>query len=230
MTKTTFFSFLLIFAIAFGVTSCTTEAIEGEFVVGTDPDGGGGDGDGNAACEQAAVDTATTLAAFNAVDQSDTQAYTDACNAYKVALVQQISSCGDETGAIQAVVDSLGDCTPDSSTGSITVTVGTLPMEFTVIDVVVEGTLLKVTASEADGDDKIYFEIEQGVTGTDMIQNFVITLLNRDYTPFSFNMNVFTSEITVNENNMLEGTFSGPVQAANNASLSLTSGVIDISY
>ncbi|MFL0353492.1 DUF6252 family protein [Xanthomarina sp. GH4-25] len=38
--------------------------------------------------------------------------YTDLCNAYKVALTAQITACGDDTGGLQAIIDSLGDCIP----------------------------------------------------------------------------------------------------------------------
>ncbi|TYA53036.1 DUF6252 family protein [Formosa maritima] len=38
--------------------------------------------------------------------------YTDLCNAYKNALIAQIAACGDTSGGLQAIIDSLGDCMP----------------------------------------------------------------------------------------------------------------------
>ncbi len=39
--------------------------------------------------------------------------YTDLCNAYKDALNDQINSCGDDSGTLQAIIDDiLGDCLP----------------------------------------------------------------------------------------------------------------------
>jgi len=38
--------------------------------------------------------------------------YTDACNAYKTALVNKIDTCGDPDGSDQLLVDSLGTCIP----------------------------------------------------------------------------------------------------------------------
>lgn len=38
--------------------------------------------------------------------------YTDLCNTYKNALIAQATACGDDSGALQAIIDSLGDCMP----------------------------------------------------------------------------------------------------------------------
>jgi len=55
-------------------------------------------------CESA--QTASNTAASNyAIDAS-----TETCNAYKLALQNQITVCGDATGSIQAIIDGLGDC------------------------------------------------------------------------------------------------------------------------
>ena len=48
---------------------------------------------------------------FAATDPSMPE-YTDLCNAYKNALMGRITACGDDSGSLQAIVDSLGDCIP----------------------------------------------------------------------------------------------------------------------
>lgn len=60
-------------------------------------------------CEQATTNLATAAANFVEVQPGDSQ-YTPRCNAYKTALQQAITACGDQSGAFQAIIDSLGDC------------------------------------------------------------------------------------------------------------------------
>ncbi|MEM5566205.1 hypothetical protein WNY78_13880 [Psychroserpens sp. AS72] len=54
---------------------------------------------------QAAVDNAEF-----AFDNATADNYTSLCNAYKVALENEIVQCGDDDGSIQAEIDALGDC------------------------------------------------------------------------------------------------------------------------
>lgn len=65
--------------------------------------------DNGSSCLQATQQVAIALSAFNNTDSSMPE-YSDICNAYKDALNAQIVSCGDSSGALQALVDSLGDC------------------------------------------------------------------------------------------------------------------------
>jgi hypothetical protein len=65
--------------------------------------------DNGSSCLQATQQVAIALSAFNATDSSMPE-YPGICNTYKDALNAQIASCGDSSGALQALVDSLGDC------------------------------------------------------------------------------------------------------------------------
>ena len=62
-------------------------------------------------CLQATQQTAIAQSAYNATDITMPD-YTDLCNAYKQALMTQISVCGDSNGTLQALVDGLGTCVP----------------------------------------------------------------------------------------------------------------------
>ena len=64
---------------------------------------------GGSSCQQATNSLATAQANYAEVMPGDDN-YTARCNAYKAALQQAKASCGDETGAFQAIIDSLGDC------------------------------------------------------------------------------------------------------------------------
>lgn len=64
---------------------------------------------GGTSCQDAVANVAEAEAAFQATDSSMPD-YTDLCNAYKDALTVQIFSCGDSTGTLQGIIDSLGDC------------------------------------------------------------------------------------------------------------------------
>lgn len=65
--------------------------------------------DNGSSCLQATQQVAIALSAFNATDASMPE-YPDICNAYKNALNTQIAACGDSSGALQSIVDSLGAC------------------------------------------------------------------------------------------------------------------------
>lgn len=181
-------------------------------------------------CVAAQANTATALQNFNAVTEADAN-YESICNTYKNVLQAQITACGDETGSIQTIIDGLGDCLPSTSQGSITVTVGTLARTYDQnVSVNQNGNTLTIRAEESGGD-WISFDVEQGQTGTDIINaNFILNTFSRDYTPTT-SPTPFTSSITVNSSTNIEGTFSGTVLASSNGSvLSLTSGVINITY
>jgi hypothetical protein len=85
--------------------SCNNEPLEGEF---PDPE--------ENACinaTQVSVTAATNLA--NATSEN----YTELCNTYKTALQTQITACGDAAGALQQIIDSLGDCTDNNQTNDL---------------------------------------------------------------------------------------------------------------
>jgi len=67
--------------------------------------------DNGSSCLQATQQVNSALAVFTATDITMPD-YTDACNAYKTALVNKIDTCGDPDGSDQLLVDSLGTCIP----------------------------------------------------------------------------------------------------------------------
>ena len=67
----------------------------------------------NEDCEQASTTTATTAQAYAEATESN---YTEVCSAYKAALTTQIQSCGDSGGALQGLINSLGDCSTVNQT------------------------------------------------------------------------------------------------------------------
>ena len=93
----------------FIVSSCNIEPFEGEVpeeTVETLP----------STCEEAALNTSEAGIAFGLVTPTDSN-YAELCVAYKGALEAQITVCGDEGGAFQTLIDSIGDCGEDTSEG-----------------------------------------------------------------------------------------------------------------
>ncbi|NQY31373.1 MAG: hypothetical protein HRT69_18145 [Flavobacteriaceae bacterium] len=70
-------------------------------------------------CETAQTITQMNAVSYNAANSSDSN-YSELCTDYKNALVAQIASCGDDSGALQNTVNSLGDCS-DTDTSNSTV-------------------------------------------------------------------------------------------------------------
>ena len=181
---------------------------------------------------QTATASAQVTAQNLAVSNPAADGYTALCNNHKQALITKKNACGDPTGDIQAEIDAL-DCTaaPTVASGSITVTVGTLPKTFDEnLTVDVNGITVSVRAEDAASGDWVSFDVEQGVTGANVISNFTIHLISSDYFPANNAAGIFTTEITVNNATDMEGAFSGPVESAAGGDVSLTSGVIDISF
>ncbi len=65
-------------------------------------------------CEIAIIETDNAEIAYN----NDTT-NVELCNAYKSALQDQITACGDVDGSLQGIIDVLGDCTSNSTSASI---------------------------------------------------------------------------------------------------------------
>ena len=93
---------LLSFFILLTAFTCENEPLEGDFV--TD------DGPNATSCVDAIQNTAD---AANAFVQATPTNYSQLCNAYVSALEDQLAFCGDDTGAIQTLIDGLGDCNSD---------------------------------------------------------------------------------------------------------------------
>ncbi|WP_299336169.1 hypothetical protein [uncultured Psychroserpens sp.] len=182
------------------------------------------------------IDDCTTAteaadAAEAAFDDATTDNYTQLCTAYKAALENQIFECGDEDGSIQSMIDALGDCTQTATQVEISLTAGTLPIEFDIVDVVVDGDILKITGeTSAQNNYTIYFEVGQGQTGVDIINPTFELTLTSVFFPSTQGFDDFTSNITVNETGVLTGTFGGIVTNSGGGDLSLTSGMINITY
>lgn len=110
MKKIVFLKFLMALVVITGMQSCENEPLEGEFVAfptNDDPS--------NLTCEQASTEVQDASIALSTATSDN---YNTACTALQVALTNQIGSCGDSTGVLQATIDALGDCTnPDGNGG-----------------------------------------------------------------------------------------------------------------
>lgn len=190
-------------------------------------------GDCGESTEPDNCETATTAAndAETAFNNADSTNYSDLCNAYKTALQDKVDACGDD-GSIQAIINNIGNC-EQASEVEISLTAGTLPIEFDLVNVVEDGNILKVTGNtSANGASnyEIYFEVETGATGVDIINSTFYLTLTSTFYPDTSGFDDFTSNITTNYTDVLVGTFGGIVTNADNGNLSLTSGVININY
>ena len=177
-------------------------------------------------------ETATNLAnqaetAYNG-DTSDS----DLCTAYKAALENKIAVCGDADGSIQILIDELGDCSANTTSGTLSVTAGTLNIQFITNSAVVVGGMVEVSGSNTDqgADYHVYFEVPESTTGIDVMQNFKLTLNGGEYFPNTDGFDDFTNNITVNSGGMIQGTFGGIVTRTDGADLSLSQGLIDLTY
>ncbi len=189
------------------------------------------DSDGNpvdTSCDDATSATFSAALAYTNANEAERVAK---CIAYKAALETQIDVCGDTSGALQLVIDSLGNCTemPNPVTGSITVTAGSSPRTFNLnLSVTTTGTTQKIYAEDSAGY-FIEFDLAVGATGTSALQNFKIRLITSDYSPLAVSEGGnWTSNITVNSATKIAGTFNGYVTSSSNATIDLTSGVINL--
>ena len=166
-----------------------------------------------------------------AFDNADDDNYTQACNAYQAALQTFIDVCGDPDGSVQAILDGLGDCTLNNLVVEISLTAGTLPVEFDMVEVVEAGNVLQVTG-ETSGPEtySVYFEVNAGETGVDIINDTFELTLTSVFFPSFPGFDDFSSEITENTMGTLVGTFGGIMENNDGGDLSVTSGVINISY
>lgn len=172
--------------------------------------------------EEATNDAAN---AYNADNSNE-----DLCLAYKTALENQIAECGDSNGSLQEIIDDLGDCSSAASDGTLKVTTGTLEIVFTQQSISIDNGLITVEGVSQGGNYEIYFQVTEGETGTDVFQNFVLTLNSTEYFPSTQGFDDFTSETTVSSGNILQATFYGVVESTAGADLSLTQGEVDVTY
>lgn len=180
------------------------------------------------ACEEAQLESQNAATALENASDND---YTALCQNYKDALTNEISVCGDD-GSLQAIIDELGDCTNDNNTDDVEISVvaGTLTIEFDDVNVVENGTILEVTGEDTSTGYTIYFELAQNTTGTDVINSTFVLTLTSEFFPSTQGFDDFTSEIVDNTPGTIFGTFFGLVTNADGGDLSLTQGMINISY
>jgi hypothetical protein len=182
-------------------------------------------------CEEVTVKTVTAKQAF---ENASVNNKTELCNAYKVALQNQISACGDTSNALQAIINDLGDCTlPPTPTGTLSMNLGSAPLAFDVITVTTIGTTRKVHGEKSNSTSyEIDFEVQVGQTGANKINNFKLRLFSQTYTPLipaAFGNN-WTNNITVNSGNSVVGTFRGELVNPSQNVQDLLNGVVNINF
>lgn len=156
------------------------------------------------------------------------------CNAYKTALQNEIATCGDPDGSLQALVSDLGDCTVPTTTGTLSMSLGSAPLAFDQITVTTTGTTRHVRGLKSNSSSyEINFDVEVGQTGTNKINNFTLRVLSQTYTPLipaAFGNN-WGSSITTNSGTSIVGTFHGELANAGQTSAQdLLNGVVNINF
>jgi hypothetical protein len=175
---------------------------------------------------------AATAAAQQAYAGSTSSNHNQLCNAYKTALQNEIATCGDPDGSLQALVTDLGDCTLPQNSGVISVRVGSYTKTFEKnITITTVGANRKIKAyDDIQSSDFIEFELQQGATGANKVLNFNLHLITSDYNPMPVaDGGNWTSNITVNSTTAINGTFYGYVTSpTTGADLDLNLGSIGV--
>ncbi|RTY89368.1 hypothetical protein [Flavobacterium sp. GT3R68] len=86
-----------------------------------------------------------------------------------------------------------------------------------------------VASMSGNPDETVTFGAAKGFTGTGNSWGYSYLLNSVEYNEDELN-NPMNSNITVNSNNHLVGTFSGPLTSSGNASVDITQGTFDITY
>jgi hypothetical protein len=188
------------------------------------------DSDPSDSCESLSAATATAFSEYSAATSAN---LVEKCNAYKVALQNQINGCGDESGALQDQIDGL-DCTLPVTTGTLSMSLGSAPLEFDVLTVTTTGTTRHVHGEKSTTTSyEINFDVEVGQTGANKINNFELRLFSQTFTPLipaAFG-NDWGSNITVNSGTSVVGTFHGELVNAGQTSVQdLLNGVVNINF
>ncbi|MBL0014824.1 MAG: hypothetical protein IPP30_14330 [Flavobacterium sp.] len=188
------------------------------------------DSDPAPSCESLSNATDAAEAAYNA---ATTATLVEKCNAYKTALQNEINGCGDEFGDLQNLIDGL-DCTLPTTTGTLSMTVGSAPLVFDEITVTTTGTTRHVHGEKSNTTSyEINFDVEVGQTGANKINNFELRLFSHTYTPMipSAFGNDWASNITVNSSTSVVGTFHGELESTTAINIQdLVNGVVNINF
>ena len=181
-------------------------------------------------CEEATTASVAAGLAFTAATDEN---YVQLCNDYRDALEDQIDVCGDESGDLQDIIDGL-DCTLPTTTGTLSMNLGSAPLEFDVITVTTTGTTRHVHGEKSNSTSyEIDFDVEVGQTGADKITNFELRLFSQTYTPLipAVFGNEWASNITVNSATSVVGTFHGElVNESGTSAQDLLNGIVDIDF
>ena len=174
---------------------------------------------------------AATVAAELAYSSSAT---VQNCNAYKTALQNEIAACGDPDGSLAAEVNSLGNCTVPTVTGTLSMNTGSVPHVFDLITVTTTGNMRHIRGQKSSSTSyEINFDVVVGQTGASTIINFEFRGLSQTYFPLipaAFG-NDWGSSITTNTGTSLVGTFHGEVANAGQTSAQdILNGLVNINF
>lgn len=182
-------------------------------------------------CDSLANATDAAQAAYLTATASNQE---QKCNAYKTALQNEINGCGDASGDLQAIIDDLGDCTLSTTTGTLSMSLGSAPLVFDQITVTTTGTTRHVHGEKSNTTSyEINFDVEVGQTGANKINNFELRLFSQTFRPLipaAFGNN-WASNITVNSGTSVVGTFHGELANESETSAQdLLNGVVNINF
>jgi len=174
-----------------------------------------------------------TDAAQVAYENATTATLVEKCNAYKAALQNEINGCGDAGGTLQNIINGL-NCTVPTTTGTLSMNLGSAPLSFDVLTVTTTGTTRHVHGEKSNTTSyEINFDVEVGQTGANKINNFQLRLFSQTYTPLipaAFG-NDWASAITTNSGTSIVGTFHGELANAGQTSAQdLLNGVVNITF
>lgn len=181
-------------------------------------------------CESLANATDAAELAYN---NATTATLVEKCNAYKAALQNEIDGCGDPSGDLQTIINGL-NCTVPTTTGTLSMNLGSASLAFDVITVTTTGTTRHVHGEKSDSTSyEIDFDVEVGQTGANKINNFQLRLFSQTYTPLipaAFG-NDWASNITTNSNTSIVGTFHGELANPGQTNAQdLLNGVVNITF
>jgi len=188
--------------------------------------------DSNPATDCESLANATDAAQL-AYESATTATLVEKCNAYKAALQNEINGCGDTDGSLQSIINGL-NCTVPTTTGTLSMNLGSAPLEFDVLTVTTTGTTRHVHGEKSNTTSyEINFDVEVGQTGANKINNFQLRLFSQTFTPLipaAFG-NDWASAITTNSGTSIVGTFHGELANPGQTSAQdLLNGVVNITF